>query len=166
MTDICCISSGTQLPTKNKLFPLCTEILRRPSQNSLSAVSFFPDFCSIDRSPVLTHRLLLLITAGGTKGADFGSKKAKINLFVFAFLLPKQMLRICPQNKYNYSGGALVPLRSGLVQTGCQKSGKNDSRHLRQLLGRRSVHKGNNNFSGSGARTRYSRISVSSKTTN
>ena len=141
MTDICCISSGTQLPTKNKLFPLCTEILRRPSQNSLSAVSFFPDFCSIDRSPVLTHRLLLLITA-------------------------KQMLRICPQNKYNHSGGALVPLRSGLVQTGCQKSGKNDSRHLRQLLGRRSVHKGNNNFSGSGARTRYSRISVSSKTTN
>ena len=38
--------------------------LRRPSQNSLSAMSFFPDFCSIDRSPVLTHHHLLLITAG------------------------------------------------------------------------------------------------------
>lgn len=154
------------LPAKNTLFLLFLEIFRRPLAKLAVCNVVFPDFCSIDRSPVLTHRLLLLITAGGTKGADFGSKKAKINLFVFAFLLPKQMLRICPQNKYNHSGGALVPLRSGLVQTGCQKSGKNDSRHLRQLLGRRSVHKGNNNFSGSGARTRYSRISVSSKTTN
>ena len=31
---------------------------------------------------------------------------------------------ICPQYEYNGYGGALVPLRSGLVQTGCQKSGK------------------------------------------
>ena len=34
-----------------------------------------------------------------------------------------------------------------------QKSGKNDSRHLRQLLGRRSVNERNNNFSGSDTRT-------------
>ncbi len=35
------------------------------------------------------------------------------------------------------------------------KSQKNDSRHLRQLLGRRSVNKRNNNFSGSDTRIRY-----------
>jgi len=40
------------LPTKNRLFLSFTEIFRRLSQNSLSAV-VFPDFCSIDRSPVL-----------------------------------------------------------------------------------------------------------------
>ena len=91
-TGIIPFLSGMPLPTKNKLFLSFTEIFHRPSQNSLSAMSFFPDFCSIDRSPVLMHHRLLLIIVGGTKGAD--------------------------------SGGALVPLRSGLVQTGCQKSEK------------------------------------------
>ncbi len=55
-------------------------------------------------------------------------------LFMTA-LFHEQMLRICPQYEYNSYGGALAPLRSGLVQMGCQKSGKNDSRHLRQCSG-------------------------------
>ncbi len=44
-------------------------------------------------------------------------------LFMTA-LFHEQMLRICPQYEYNSCGGALAPLRSGLVQMGCQKSGK------------------------------------------
>jgi len=42
----------------------------------------FPDFCSIDRSPVLMHHLLLLITAGGTRGACSGKQDAK-NKYIY-----------------------------------------------------------------------------------
>ena len=75
------VSHPVSTPNEKYIVSFVYRNLRRPSQNSLSAMSFFPDFCSIDRSPVLMHHLLLLITAGGTKGADSWKKDA-INKYI------------------------------------------------------------------------------------
>ncbi len=52
------------------------------------------------------------------------SRMLKINVFICDILLSQTDASHLPAVKHNCSGGALELLRSGLVQTGCQKSGK------------------------------------------
>ena len=58
----------------------------------------FPDFCSIDRSPVLMHHRLLLNYCGWHQRCRFVEEGCKKQIYL---LLPplfhEQMLRICPQ---------------------------------------------------------------------
>ncbi len=123
------------LPAKNTLFLSFTEISRRPSHNSLSALSFFLTFAALTARRFLYTTLVIHYCGGHQKVPLRGSRMLKINVFICDILLPRTDASHLPAVKHNRSGGALEPLRSGLVQTGCQKSGKNDSRHLRQCSG-------------------------------
>ncbi len=129
------VSYPVSTPSEKLLFLSFTEISRRPSHNSLSALSFFLTFAALTARRFLYTTLVIHYCGGHQKVPLRGSRMLKINVFICDILLPRTDASHLPAVKHNRSGGALEPLRSGLVQTGCQKSGKNDSRHLRQCSG-------------------------------
>ena len=111
-------------PAKNELSPSFTKTFRRPSQNSLSALSLFPAFWQRCRPPVLMHHLSYrLLWAAPKVHIHERRMKKQIHLFLTSFF-HVWMLRICPQCNVTDSGGAFVPLRGGFSENALPKGRK------------------------------------------